>query len=59
MSVLSESIVTVIGVDTHRDTVASAAVTTVGRVIAQPEVSVYEPGYRLVRQFPHWHAPGK
>jgi hypothetical protein len=36
MSVLADSIDTVIGVDTHRDTIAAAAVTALGTVVAGP-----------------------
>jgi transposase len=58
MSVLADSIDTVIGVDTHRDTIAAAAVTALGTVVAHTEVSADARGYRALLTFARSHAPG-
>lgn len=58
MTVLAESIDAVIGVDSHRDTLAAAAVTAIGGVLAHLEAPANAHGYRRMLQFADQHAPG-
>lgn len=58
MSVLAESVDVVIGVDTHRDTLAAAAVTAIGAVTAHTQASADTRGYRALLDFSRTHAPG-
>jgi transposase len=58
MSVLAGSVDAVIGVDTHRDTLAAAVVTPVGAVIAEQQVIASADGYRTLLEFGHAHVPG-
>ena len=58
MSALAESIDAVIGVDTHRDTLAAAAVSAVGGVLAHLQVPANAAGYRQLMEFTNRHAPG-
>lgn len=58
MSVLTGSVDAVIGVDTHRDTLAAAVVTPVGAVVAEHQVSASADGYRTLLEFGHAHSPG-
>jgi transposase len=46
MPMLADTIDGVIGVDTHRDTLAAAAVSPVGGVLAQTATSADATGYR-------------
>jgi transposase len=59
MAMLAESVNGVIGVDTHRDTLAAAAVTTVGSVLAQTTTSADAGGYQRLLDFAHTHLPGR
>jgi hypothetical protein len=54
MATLAGTIDGVIGVDTHRDTLAAAATNTVGGLLAQTSVSANVAGYRRLFDF----APG-
>lgn len=58
MTVLAESIDVVIGVDSHRDTLAAAAVTALGGVLAHLEAPANAHGYRRLMEFAAQHAPG-
>lgn len=58
MTALAESIDAVIGVDTHRDTLAAAAVSSIGGVLAHLEVNANANGYRQLKEFADRHAPG-
>jgi hypothetical protein len=54
MAMLAESVDGVIGVDTHRDTLAAAAVNRLGGVLAQITTSADAAGYRRLMDFaPH------
>lgn len=55
---LSDSVDAVIGVDTHRDTLAAAALNAVGGVLAHIEVPADARGYRRLFEFADCHAPG-
>jgi transposase len=59
MSRLAGSIDGVIGVDTHRDTLAAAAIDPVGGLLAQTSVSADAAGYRLLFGFARAHVPGR
>lgn len=59
MNVLARSADAVIGVDTHRDTLAAAAVSLVGAVLASTQVSADARGYRALLDFAQAHAPGR
>jgi transposase len=59
VSALSESVDAVIGVDSHRDTLAAAAVTAVGAVLAHTEVVADAYGYRVLLDFAGVHAAGR
>src|SRR4029450_11270265 len=48
MPMLAELVDGVIGVDTHRDTLAAAAVTSLGGVLAQSTNSPHAPGFSLL-----------
>jgi transposase len=48
-----------VGVDTHRDTLAAAAVTTLGGVLAHTTTSADAGGYRRLLDFAHAHLPGR
>jgi transposase len=57
--VLAELIDGVIGVDTHRDTLAAAAVSAVGGVLAQTAVSADAIGYQALLGFADTHLAGR
>jgi transposase len=59
MPVLAELVDGVIGVDTHRDTLAAAAVSAVGGVLAQTAVSADTAGYRALLGFADVHVAGR
>lgn len=59
MTMLTESVDAVIGVDTHRDTLAAAAVSTLGAVLADTQVGADAPGYAALLDFAAAHAPGR
>jgi transposase len=54
---LTESVDGVIGVDTHRDTLAAAVVSTVGATLGSTEVPADAGGYRRLLQFAQHHVP--
>jgi transposase len=56
---LAEQVDGVIGVDTHRDTLAAAAVTRLGGVLAQITTSADAAGYRRLLDFAHLQLPGR
>jgi hypothetical protein len=49
----------VIGVDTHRDTLAAAAVTPIGRLTAQTQARADAQGYPALLNFAHVQVPGR
>jgi transposase len=57
MAMLAESVDGVIGVDTHRDTLAAAAVNRLGGVLAQITTSADAAGYRRLMDFAHTQVP--
>jgi transposase len=58
MSMLAERVDGVIGVDTHRDTLAAAAVTNLGGVLAQASVNADAAGYQQLLAFAQDQLPG-
>ena len=58
MNSLAGSVDAVIGVDTHRDTLAAAIVTPVGAVLASTQAGADAHGYRVLLEFAQAHAPG-
>ena len=58
MSMLAERVDGVIGVDTHRDTLA-AAVTNLGGVLAQTSVNADAAGYQQLLAFARAQLPGR
>jgi transposase len=56
---LAGSVDAVIGVDTHRDTLAAAIVTPIGAVLASAQTSADAHGYRTLLDFAQAHAPGR
>ena len=59
MTRLAGAIDGVIGVDTHRDTLAAAATDTVGGLLAQISVSADAAGYRRLFDFARAQVPGR
>jgi transposase len=59
MAMLAELVDGVIGVDTHRDTLAAAAVTQVGGVLAQTTSSADAAGYQHLLGFARSTVPGR
>src|SRR6266511_804510 len=59
MAMLAESVDGVIGVDTHRDTLAAAAVTSLGGVLAQTATSADAAGYQWLLDFAQARLPGR
>ena len=59
MTRLAGSIDGVIGVDTHRDTLAGAAIDPVGGVLAQTSVGADAAGYRQLLDFGVAQVPGR
>jgi transposase len=59
MPILADAVDGVIGVDTHRDTLAAAAVTPIGRIIAQTQTSADTDGYRTLLGFAQTYVPGQ
>src|SRR5262249_28507907 len=57
VTVLAESVEVVIGVDTHRDTLAAAAVTAIGGVLAHLHAPANAHGYQRMVEFADRHAP--
>jgi hypothetical protein len=58
MTMLAEQVDGVIGVDTHRDTLAAAAVSAVGAVLAHAEAVTGQRGYRELLAFAREQIPG-
>jgi transposase len=56
---LAGSVDAVIGVDTHRDTLAAAIVTPIGAVLASTQAAADAHGYRALLDFAQAHAPGR
>jgi hypothetical protein len=56
---LAELVDGVIGVDTHRDTLAAAAVTSLGGVLAQTTTSADAAGYQQLLGFAAAYLPGR
>jgi transposase len=59
MAMLADTVDGVIGVDTHRDTLAAAAVTQVGGVLAQTTTSADAAGYQHLLGFAHSTVPDR
>jgi transposase len=59
MPMLAELVDGVIGVDPHRDTLAAAAVTSLGGVLAQTTTSADAAGYQRLLDFAQAHLPGR
>ena len=59
MPTLAELVDGVIGVDTHRDTLAAAALTPVGGLLAQTAVSADTAGYQALLGFARAQVPGR
>jgi transposase len=59
MPMLAELVDGVIGVDTHRDTLAAAAVSDLGGVLAQTTTSADAAGYRRLLDFAQTQLPGR
>jgi transposase len=59
MSMLAGTVDGVIGVDTHRDTLAAAAINTVGGLLAQTSVNANTAGYRRLFDFAQAQVPGR
>ncbi|MEV8530270.1 IS110 family transposase [Streptomyces sp. NPDC052000] len=59
MVILAEQVDGVIGVDTHRDTLAAAAVSTIGAVLASTDSPANARGYRRLLDFAREHVPGR
>ncbi len=59
MSMLAERVDGVIGVDTHRDTLAAAVVTHLGGVLAKTSVNADAAGYQQLLDFARAHLPGR
>ncbi|MFE7935586.1 IS110 family transposase [Streptomyces sp. NPDC057456] len=56
---LAEQVDGVIGVDTHRDTLAAAAVSPIGAVLATTDAPANARGYRRLLDFARQHIPGR
>jgi transposase len=59
VNMLTESIDGVIGVDTHRDTLAAAAVTAIGAMVASTEAAANADGYQHLLRFARGHLPNQ
>jgi Transposase len=59
VSMLTESVDGVIGVDTHRDTLAAAAVTAIGATLGNTEAPANADGYRRLLNFAQHHVPNR
>jgi transposase len=57
--ILADTVDGVIGVDTHRDTLAAAAVTPIGRIIAQTHTTADPGGYPTLLDFAQTQIPGQ
>jgi hypothetical protein len=59
VAILAEQIDGVIGVDTHRDTLAAAAVSPIGAVLASTDSPANARGYQRLLDFAREHVPGR
>ncbi|MGY4967531.1 hypothetical protein [Streptomyces sp. 900105245] len=59
MAILAEQVDGVIGVDTHRDTLAAAAVSPIGAVLKSTDAPANARGYRRLLEFARQHIPGR
>jgi transposase len=59
VTMLAEQVDGVIGVDTHRDTLAAAAVNTIGAVLASMDSPANARGYRRLLDFARSQIPGR
>jgi transposase len=59
MPVLAELVDGVIGVDTHRDSLVAAALSSVGGVLGQTAVSADAAGYQTLLSFADVHLTGR
>nr|WP_198541472.1 transposase [Parafrankia soli] len=59
MALLADQIDGVIGVDTHRDTLAAAAVTPVGAVLVSADAPANADGYQRLLELARQHVPGR
>ncbi|MFD7407791.1 IS110 family transposase [Streptomyces sp. NPDC059866] len=59
MTMLAEQVDGVIGVDTHRDTLAAASVSPIGAVLATTDCPANARGYRHLLDFARQHVPGR
>jgi len=59
MPMLADTIDGVIGVDTHRDTLAAAALSPVGGILAQTATTADVDGYRGLLEFARAYVPGR
>ncbi|MCX4633113.1 hypothetical protein [Streptomyces sp. NBC_01443] len=59
MAILAEQVDGVIGVDTHRDTLAAAAVSPIGAVLNSTDAPANARGYRRLLDFARQHIPGR
>jgi hypothetical protein len=59
MAMLAESVDGVIGVDTHRDTLTAAAVTSLGGVLAQTNTGADAAGYQHLLDFARRQLPNR
>ena len=59
MNVLVGSVDAVVGVDTHRDSLAAAVVTPIGAVLASTQVSADARGYHALLDFAQAHVSGR
>ncbi|MEU2165762.1 hypothetical protein QRN89_00220 [Streptomyces chengbuensis] len=59
MTMLAEQVDGVIGVDTHRDTLAAAAVSPIGAVLASTDSPANARGYQCLLDFARQQVPGR
>ena len=59
MPILADTVDGVIGVDTHRDTLAAAALTPVGGILAQTTTPTTTDGYQQLLDVARAHVPGR
>ena len=59
MTMLAEHVDGVIGVDTHRDTLAAAAVSPIGAVLETTDAPAHGRGYQRLLDFARSHVPGR
>jgi transposase len=58
MPILADTVDGVIGVDSHRDTLAAAAVSPIGGILAQTATRADATGYRQLLEFADLHVAG-